>query len=155
VDALAAAHCREIIVETASTRGNRPRLREALGALQPGDTLVIYKPDRVARSMKELLVLLEDQLHARGGPAHPDRHLRRDPPPRRGRSSQIRCCSWWPRWPREMERDLIRERILDGLRAPDAQVGAAAARLQSTTTSWPSPAPGSPAESRSPRSPGT
>ena len=34
--------------------------------LQPGDTLVIYKPDRVARSMKELLVLLEDQLFARG-----------------------------------------------------------------------------------------
>jgi DNA invertase Pin-like site-specific DNA recombinase len=27
---------------------------------------VIYKPDRVARSMKELLVMLEDQLHARG-----------------------------------------------------------------------------------------
>jgi DNA invertase Pin-like site-specific DNA recombinase len=34
--------------------------------LQAGDTLVIYKPDRVARSMKELLVLLEDQLHGRG-----------------------------------------------------------------------------------------
>jgi DNA invertase Pin-like site-specific DNA recombinase len=66
LDALAAAHCREIIVETASTRGDRPRLREALGRLQAGDTLVIYKPDRVARSMKELLVLLEDQLHARG-----------------------------------------------------------------------------------------
>ena len=31
LDALAAAHCREIIVETASTRGDRPRLREALG----------------------------------------------------------------------------------------------------------------------------
>ena len=66
LDALAAAHCREIITETASTRGDRPRLREALSQLQAGDTLVIYKPDRVARSMKELLVLLEDQLHARG-----------------------------------------------------------------------------------------
>jgi len=49
-----------------STRGDRPKLREAPGQLQSGDTLVIYKPDRVARSMKELLVLLEDQLHARG-----------------------------------------------------------------------------------------
>jgi len=66
LDALAVAHCREVIVETASTRGDRPRLREALGKLQAGDTLVIYKPDRVARSMKELLVLLEDQLHVRG-----------------------------------------------------------------------------------------
>jgi Resolvase, N terminal domain len=66
LDALAAAHCREIVIETASTRGDRPELHEALGQLQAGDTLVIYKPDRVARSMKELLVLLEDQLHARG-----------------------------------------------------------------------------------------
>jgi hypothetical protein len=66
LDALAAAHCREIITETATTRGDRPRLSEALSQLQAGDTLVIYKPDRVARSMKELLVLLEDQLHARG-----------------------------------------------------------------------------------------
>ena len=53
LDALAAAHCREIITETAA-RGDRPSLREAFGRLQAGDTLVIYKPDRVARSMKEL-----------------------------------------------------------------------------------------------------
>ena len=53
-------------MEILSTRGDRPKLREALGQLQAGDRLVIYKPDRVARSMKELLVLLEAQLHARG-----------------------------------------------------------------------------------------
>ena len=47
-------------METASTRGDRPRLREALSRLHAGDTLVIYKPDRGARSTKELLVLLED-----------------------------------------------------------------------------------------------
>jgi len=41
LDALAAAHCREILTETASTRGDRPRLRQALGQLQAGDTLVI------------------------------------------------------------------------------------------------------------------
>ncbi|QFG21243.1 recombinase family protein [Actinomadura sp. WMMB 499] len=64
-DALAAADCREVIMETASTRGSRPKLRTALDMLKPGDTLVIYKPDRIARSMKELLVLLEDELHAR------------------------------------------------------------------------------------------
>jgi DNA invertase Pin-like site-specific DNA recombinase len=59
------ASCREVIVETASTRGARPKLHATLAALKPGDTLVIYKPDRIARSMKELLVLLEDGLHAR------------------------------------------------------------------------------------------
>ena len=43
---------------TASTRAERPKLRATLATLKPGDTLVIYKPDRIARSMKELLVLL-------------------------------------------------------------------------------------------------
>jgi hypothetical protein len=45
-------------VETARTRGGRPKLREALSRLQADDTLVISKPDRVGRSMKELPVLL-------------------------------------------------------------------------------------------------
>ncbi|MCW2931669.1 MAG: DNA-invertase from lambdoid prophage e14 [Actinomycetia bacterium] len=44
LDALAAANCREVIVETASTRGARPRLTAALHALKPGDTLVVYSP---------------------------------------------------------------------------------------------------------------
>jgi hypothetical protein len=46
LDELAAAQCREILVETASTRGGGPKLREALGQLKADDTLVIYKPDR-------------------------------------------------------------------------------------------------------------
>ena len=121
LDALAPAHCREIIVETASTRGDRPKLREALGQLQAGDTLVIYKPDRVARSMKELLVLLEDQLHARGINLHiltgicagihrPD-----------GATIADKMLFMVAAMAAEMERDLIRERTLDGLRAAEAQ----------------------------------
>jgi hypothetical protein len=66
LDALAGAHCREVVVETASTRSEQPKLRAALDRLQPGDTLVIYKPDRVAQSMKELLVFVENEPHARG-----------------------------------------------------------------------------------------
>jgi DNA invertase Pin-like site-specific DNA recombinase len=52
LDALAGAHCRSIVVKTASTRAERPKLRAALDRLQPGDTLVIYKPDRVAQSSR-------------------------------------------------------------------------------------------------------
>ncbi|MGC4857564.1 recombinase family protein [Micromonospora sp. DT4] len=48
-----------------TTRGDRPKPRTALNALRAGDTLVIHRPDRVARSMKELFVFLEDELHAR------------------------------------------------------------------------------------------
>jgi Resolvase, N terminal domain len=60
-------------VEIASTRGDRLKLREALDKLQAGDTLAIYKPDRLARSMKELLVLLEwsqfwSHIHLRPAP---------------------------------------------------------------------------------------
>jgi DNA invertase Pin-like site-specific DNA recombinase len=121
LDALAAAHCREVIVETASTRDARPKLRATLAALRPGDTLVIYKPDRVARSMKELLVLLEDQLHARGINLHilsgicaglhrPD-----------GTAIADKMLFMVAAMAAEMERDLIRERTLDGLRAAQAQ----------------------------------
>jgi DNA invertase Pin-like site-specific DNA recombinase len=155
LDALAGAHCREIITETASTRGDRPRLREALGRLQAGDTLVIYKPDRVARSIKELLVLLEDQLHARGinlhiltgicaGTHRPD-----------GATIGDKMLFMVAAMAAEMERDLIRERTLDGCAPPRPRAGAAAALPLSMTTCWPPRAPGSPAASRSPPSPGT
>ena len=121
LDALTAAHCREVVVETASTRGERPKLLAAMDTLKPGDTLVIYKPDRVARSMKELLVLLEDQLHARGINLHilsgicaglhrPD-----------GATIADKMLFMVAAMAAEMERDLIRERTLDGLRAAQAQ----------------------------------
>ncbi len=121
LDALTAAHCREVVVETASTRGERPKLLATMDMLKPGDTLVIYKPDRVARSMKELLVLLEDQLHARGINLHilsgicaglhrPD-----------GATIADKMLFMVAAMAAEMERDLIRERTLDGLRAAQAQ----------------------------------
>jgi hypothetical protein len=41
--------------------------------MRPGGTVVIYKPDRVALSVKELLVLPEEQLAPSGVSADPDR----------------------------------------------------------------------------------
>jgi DNA invertase Pin-like site-specific DNA recombinase len=121
LDALAAAHCREVIVETASTRGARPKLHATLAALKPGDTLVVYKPDRIARSMKELLVLLEDHLHARqvnleiltgicAGLHRPD-----------GQSIADKMLFMVAAMAAEMERELIHERTMDGLAAAAAQ----------------------------------
>ena len=121
LDALAAARCREVIVETASTRGDRPKLREALGQLQAGDTLVIYKPDRVARSMKELLVLLEDQLHARGINLHILTGICAGIHRPNGAAIADKMLFMVAAMAAEMERDLIRERTLDGLRAAEAQ----------------------------------
>src|SRR5216683_899652 len=120
LDALAAAHCREIVVETASTRDARPKLGEALDKLQADDTLVIYEPDRVARSMKELLVLLEDQLHARGINLHILTGICAGTHRPNGAIIADKMLFMVAAMTAEMERDLIRERTLDGLRAAEA-----------------------------------
>lgn len=48
-----------IYQEKASSVGTRPQLKRLLRRLQPGQILVVYKLDRVARSLKDLLGLLE------------------------------------------------------------------------------------------------
>lgn len=65
-DQLTSAGCSEIFTETISSgRKDRPQLAAALAEAQPGDTLVICKLDRLARSLQELLTLSAD-LEARG-----------------------------------------------------------------------------------------
>jgi DNA invertase Pin-like site-specific DNA recombinase len=121
LDALAEADCREVIVETASTRGDRPQLRRTLDLLKPGDTLVVYKPDRVARSMKELLVLLEDQLHGREISLHILTGICAGLHKPNGRTIADKMLFMVAAMAAEMERELIQERTLDGLRAAEAQ----------------------------------
>ncbi len=48
-----------IYEEKASSVGTRPQLKRLLRRLQPGQVLVVYKLDRIARSLKDLLSLLE------------------------------------------------------------------------------------------------
>jgi DNA invertase Pin-like site-specific DNA recombinase len=63
---LEAAGCDEVITEQISSgKKDRPGLAQVLGALQPGDQLVICKLDRLARSLVELLTIAAD-LEARG-----------------------------------------------------------------------------------------
>jgi DNA invertase Pin-like site-specific DNA recombinase len=71
LDALTAADCNEIIVETGRPRSaDRPELCRALEKLRQGDTLVIDKADRIARSVGELLALLRGELQDRGADLH-------------------------------------------------------------------------------------
>ncbi|WP_203911913.1 recombinase family protein [Rhizocola hellebori] len=65
MEALGQARCEQIIVEGPSEQFDRPKLRAALRHLGRGDTLVIYTPDRVAGSMRELLSLLNNHLYQR------------------------------------------------------------------------------------------
>jgi DNA invertase Pin-like site-specific DNA recombinase len=67
-DALALAGCGRVYVEKVSTRKaatERPGLAAALNYLRRGDTLVVWKLDRLGRSVKEVLTIADD-LHARG-----------------------------------------------------------------------------------------
>lgn len=61
------AGCDRVIVEKASgARGDRPELQRVLtDILRQGDTLVIWKLDRLARSLKQLIQTAED-LKGRG-----------------------------------------------------------------------------------------
>lgn len=58
--ALRDAGCKKIFEESASGgRWDRPELHRLLGQLREGDTLVVWKLDRLSRSLKDLLVILE------------------------------------------------------------------------------------------------
>ncbi|MEJ7685541.1 MAG: recombinase family protein [Variovorax sp.] len=59
LDALKRAGVRRVFAEKTSGIGPRPELHKALAELRPGGTLVVYKIDRLARSLKDLLSLLE------------------------------------------------------------------------------------------------
>jgi len=55
-DALAAAGVGKVFTETASgTKADRPVLEAALAYLRPGDTLVVWRLDRLGRSLRHLI----------------------------------------------------------------------------------------------------
>lgn len=56
VDALKAAGCEVIYQEKASGKNmDRPELKNLMAALQPGHSLVVWKLDRLGRSLKDLI----------------------------------------------------------------------------------------------------
>lgn len=65
-DALQAAGCGKVFTEKASgAQRDRPELKAALDYLRAGDTLVVWKLDRLARSIRQLIETVED-LEQRG-----------------------------------------------------------------------------------------
>jgi DNA invertase Pin-like site-specific DNA recombinase len=65
-DALKRADCQRIFEETASgARADRPQLKAALQFIRGGDTLVVWKLDRLARSLRQLIDTIAD-LERRG-----------------------------------------------------------------------------------------
>lgn len=65
-DALHAAGCERVFTDTASgARADRKGLSDALDFARAGDVLVVWRLDRLGRSLKELVTLVE-QLKAAG-----------------------------------------------------------------------------------------
>src|ERR1700730_9478996 len=68
VKALKEARCKRIFEENASGgRWDRPQLHKALEQLREGDVLVVWKLDRLSRSLKFLLHILEQIAEANAG----------------------------------------------------------------------------------------
>ena len=65
--ALEAAGCRQTFTDegVSGAVAKRPALTRCLKALQPGDTLTVWKLDRLGRSMRDLLNVLHE-LQGRG-----------------------------------------------------------------------------------------
>ncbi|ECS8429380.1 recombinase family protein [Salmonella enterica] len=65
-DALIRAECEQIFDDKMSgKKASRPGLKRTLKYLQKGDTLVVWKLDRLGRSVKNLVALISE-LHERG-----------------------------------------------------------------------------------------
>lgn len=65
LDALERAGVQTVFQDKGSGVGPRPNLHRAISALKPGDTFVVWKLDRIARSLLDLLALI-DRVKAAG-----------------------------------------------------------------------------------------
>ena len=119
-DALEAAGCAREFEEKVSTRkvaADRPGLAAVLDYLRPGDTLVVWKLDRLGRSVKEVLMIADD-LHERGiGVKILTGKLSGSySPAGEGKFFFTMMAAF-----AELERDIIHERTIAGLAAAKAQ----------------------------------
>lgn len=66
MDALTSAGCERIFLEKATgANRDRPQLKAALDQAGPGDTIIVWKLDRLARSVRQLAETVE-QLQSKG-----------------------------------------------------------------------------------------
>lgn len=115
LDALKRAGCERIYQDVASgSTTARPALDELLGQLRAGDVLVIWKLDRMGRSLKHLVELVGNLIERKVG-------LLRLNDPIDTTSAQGRLVFNLFASLAEFERELIRERTQAGLTAARAR----------------------------------
>jgi DNA invertase Pin-like site-specific DNA recombinase len=115
VDALERAGCYRVFTETASgARTDRPVLEQVLDQLRPGDTLVVWKLDRLGRSLRHLVDTITEL--AERGVGFPSLQEAIDTTTPGGKLVFHVFAAL-----AEFERDLIRERTTAGLAAARAR----------------------------------
>jgi DNA invertase Pin-like site-specific DNA recombinase len=124
-DALKQAGCERIFEEHASgARGDRPELAKALSHARAGDTLVVYKLDRLGRSIRSLIDFTNGLRERKVEFRSVSDGIDTSTPAGRFYFHTLAALA-------EMERDLIRERVQAGLTAARARgrVGGRKAKL--------------------------
>ncbi len=112
--ALLAAGCERVFDEVGSGgRFDRPELHRLLDHLRPGDVLVVWKLDRLSRSLKDLLLLLE--RIDRAGASFQSLTEAVDTSTAAGRMLMQMLGTF-----SEFERSMLRERTLAGLKSARA-----------------------------------
>ncbi len=114
-DALRAAGCEKVYADTAGgATAERPGLGRALADLRPGDTLVVWKLDRLGRSLRHLIETVADLSRRGVGLRSVQEDLDTTTPGGKLVFHVFGALA-------EFERDLIRERTFAGLAAARAR----------------------------------
>jgi DNA invertase Pin-like site-specific DNA recombinase len=115
VDALTAAGCYRVFTETASgARADRPTLEQLLDQLRPGDTLAVWKLDRLGRSLRHLVDIVTGLAERGVGFCSLQEAIDTTTPGGKLVFDVFAALA-------EFERDLIRERTAVGLAAARAR----------------------------------
>ncbi|PYE51961.1 recombinase family protein [Deinococcus yavapaiensis] len=115
INALKAAGAQKIYTEAASGgRWDRPELHRALEHARAGDVLVVWKLDRLSRSLKDLLALLEKLEAAKVGFRSVTESIDTTTPAGRMFAQMVGAFA-------EYERAMIRERTKAGLAVARAE----------------------------------
>jgi len=115
IEALHAAGCQRVYEERVSGgRWDRPELHRLLDRLAPGDVLTVWKLDRLSRSLKDLLLILDKVEKAGAGFRSLNENI--DSTTASGRMMMQMLGAF-----AEFERAMVRERTQAGLRSARAQ----------------------------------
>jgi DNA invertase Pin-like site-specific DNA recombinase len=107
-NALKAAGCQQIFHEAMSGGSHKPKLQEAISHLREGDVLVVWKLDRLSRSLKDMLFSLEKITAAKAGFRSLTENVDTTTAAGRMLASMLGAFA-------EFEKSMVRERTLMGL----------------------------------------